>query len=206
MDSEPDSWIPEWIPGFPVDSCIPSVFLVAVYEIPGVADPSGKPAMSTSTVHKHSKLPKLEVPTFNGNVLHWQQFWEQFETTVHGRDGLTNAEKLVYLQQAIRSGSSRTVIEGLSHSGDQYGEAISCLKQRYDQPRLLHQAHVRTIMDTPSLKDRSGKELCRLHDMLQQHLRALKTMKYEADPSLLPSLRSSWMKKRLSGTSTAKRR
>lgn len=160
--------------------------LIASFSIQ--ATTPGKPVMSTSTVHKHSKLPKLEVPTFDGNVLHWQQFWEQFETSVHGRDGLMNAEKLVYLQQAIRSGSARTVIEGLSHSGDQYGEAISCLKQRYDRPRLLHRAHVRTIMDTPSLKDGSGKELHRLHDMLQQHLRALKTMKCEPDPSFITSL------------------
>ena len=142
----------------------------------------------TSTVDRHSKLPKLEVPCFDGNVLNWQRFWEQFETAVHSRDGLTNAEKLVYLQQAIRSGSARTAIEGLSHSGDQYGEAISCLQQRYDRPRLLHRAHVRTIMDTPPLRDGTGKELRRLHDMLQQHLRALKTMKYEPDPSFITSL------------------
>ena len=94
--------------------------------------------ISTSTVDKHSKLPKLEVPSFDGNVLHWQKFWEQFETSVDSRDGLTNAEKLVYLQQAIRNGSARTAIEGLSNSGNQYGEAVSCLKQRYDRPRLLH--------------------------------------------------------------------
>ena len=86
--------------------------LIASFSIQ--ATTTGKPAMSISTVHKHSKLPKLEVPTFDSNILHWQQFWEQFETSVHGHDGLTNAEKLVYLQQAILSGSARTFIEGLS--------------------------------------------------------------------------------------------
>ena len=137
---------------------------------------------------KTSKLPKLDVPTFDGDVLHWQPFWEQFETSVHNRTSLSNAEKLVYLQQAIRSGSAKTAIEGLSHSGDQYGEAVSCLKGRYNRPRLIHRAHVRTIMDTPPLKDSSGKELRRLHDSLQQHLRALKTMKSEPDPSFVTSI------------------
>lgn len=87
---------------------------------------------------KTSKLPKVDVPTFNGDVLHWQPFWEQFETSVHNRTSLSNAEKLVYLQQAVRSGSAKTAIEGLSHSGDQYEEAVSCLKGRYNRPRLIH--------------------------------------------------------------------
>ena len=31
------------------------------------------------------KLPKLDVPTFDGNILHWKQFWEQFTVSVHDR-------------------------------------------------------------------------------------------------------------------------
>lgn len=139
-------------------------------------------------VGKTSKLPKLDVPAFDGDVLRWQTFWEQFETSIHSRSSLSDAEKLVYLQQAIKTGSARSAIEGLSHTGDQYAEAVSCLKARYDRPRVIHRAHVRTIVDTPSLRDGSGKELRRLHDTLQQHLRALKTMKCEPDPSFITSM------------------
>ena len=49
---------------------------------------------------KGFKLPKLEVPTFDGDVLHWRQFWEQFSISVHDRSHLTDVEKLVYLRQA----------------------------------------------------------------------------------------------------------
>ena len=93
--------------------------------------------------------PSFQNWTFDGDVLHWQPFWEQFETSVHNRTSLSNAEKLVYLQQAIRNGSARTAIEGLSHSGGQYDEAVGCLKGRYNRPHLIHRAHVRIIMDTP---------------------------------------------------------
>ena len=137
---------------------------------------------------KTSKLPKLDIPTFNGDILQWQPFWEQFEVSVHSRASLTNAEKLVYLQQAIKNGSARSAIDGLSQSGNQYDEAVDYLKMRYNRPRLIHHAHVSTIMDTPPLKDGSGKELRRLHDTLQQHLRALKTMKAEPDPSFITSM------------------
>ena len=31
------------------------------------------------------KLPKLNVPTFDGKVLNWNSFWEQFDMTIHTR-------------------------------------------------------------------------------------------------------------------------
>ncbi len=112
---------------------------------------------SSASSETGSKLPKPEVPTFDGDVLHWQQFWEQFEVSVHNRSCLSNAEKLVYLHQAVKGGTARTAIEGLSRSGDQYDEAVGCLKARYNRPRLIHCAHVRIIMDTPPLKEGAGR-------------------------------------------------
>lgn len=80
------------------------------------------------------KLPKLDVPTFNGNILYWRSFWKQFSLSIHDRTNLSNSEKLVYLQPALKGGSARSAIEGLSRSGDNYEEAILCLKGRYDRP------------------------------------------------------------------------
>ena len=39
--------------------------------------------------------------------------------------------------------------------------------------RLIHQSHVKMIIETPLLRDGSGKELRQLYDTLQQHLCAL---------------------------------
>lgn len=123
------------------------------------------------------KLPKLDVPVFDGNIIHWKLFWDQFTTAaVHSKKTLSNAEKNVYLQHAIKDGSARNVNEGLSHSGDNYEETVECLKSRYDRPHLIQRTHVQPILDTPPIKDGSGKELRRLHDVVQQHLRALKTL------------------------------
>ena len=127
------------------------------------------------------RLPKLEVPTFDGNILLWKKFWEQFSVSVHDHTHLSDAEKLVYLQQAIKDGSANSAIEGLSKTGDHYDEAVKCLKSRYDRPRLIHREHVQLIMNTAPLRDGSGKELKRLHDAIQQHTRALKTMGSEPE-------------------------
>ncbi len=89
------------------------------------------------------KLPTLEIPTFDGSILNWTTFWEQFDISIHSRFDLATAEKLVYLRDALKNGNAKASIEGLSRSGEQYEEAIACLKDRYDRPRLIHQAHVR---------------------------------------------------------------
>ena len=134
------------------------------------------------------RLPKLAVPTFDGNILHWRQFWEQFCVSVHNRPSLSNAEKLVYLQHALKDGSAKSIIAGLSQSGEHYDEAVKCLTDRFDRPRLIHQTHVKMILDAPQVRDGSGRELRRLHDVIQQHVRALKSMEQEPSPSFITSL------------------
>ena len=114
---------------------------------------------STPSDSKGVKLPKLDVPTFDGNILNWKCFWEQFCISVHNRPSLSDSEKLVYLQHALKDGSAKRVIEGLSRSGEHYTEAIECLTLRYDRPRLIHQTHVKMILEAPPLKEGTGKEL-----------------------------------------------
>ena len=137
---------------------------------------------------KGVKLPKLDVPKFDGEILNWRSFWEQFNISVHERTNLSDTEKLVYLQQSLKGGSAKNTIEGLSRSGDNYAEAIECLRSRYDRPRLIHKTHVRMILDTPHLREGTGKELRRLHDTVQQHLRALKAMDYEPPGPFITSV------------------
>ena len=134
------------------------------------------------------RLPKLSVPTFDGNLLYWRPFWDQFCTSVHKRLHLSNAEKLVYLQYALKDGSAKSIIDGLSQSGEEYEEAVECLVARFDRPRLLHQTHVKMIIDSPSVRDGTGKELRRLHDVTQQHVRALRALGQEPSPAFITSI------------------
>jgi hypothetical protein len=65
---------------------------------------------------------------------------------------------------------------------------VECLQARFDRPRLIHQTHVRMIAEAPTLKDGTGKELRRLHDTTQQHVRALKAMGYDPPGPFITSL------------------
>ena len=118
-------------------------------------------------------LPRIEVPTFDGNILNWRLFWEQFDSAIHSKHTLTDSDKLTYLRDALKGGPAKSVIGGrLTQTSASYEEAIKCLQIRYDRPRVLHQAHVRKIEEADSLKNGDDQELRRLHDHLQQHIRA----------------------------------
>ena len=65
------------------------------------------------------KLPKLDVPRFDGNVLNWSSFWEQFCISLHNQPNFSDSEKLVYLQQAIKeSPAVKYSVIGLSRSSE----------------------------------------------------------------------------------------
>ena len=84
-------------------------------------------AVSSTSSASGVKLLRIDVPTFDGNIVNWAIFWEQFEATIHSKRQLLNADKLTYLRHALKDGTARQVIEGLSQAGDNYLEAINCL-------------------------------------------------------------------------------
>ena len=92
-----------------------------------------------------ARLPKLEVPSFDGDILQWKSFWDQFVVSVHDRSNLSNSEKLV-ISSSLSREVQRDRPEGLSKSGDNYKEAVKCLQERYNRPRFIHQTQVKRIL------------------------------------------------------------
>ena len=68
------------------------------------------------------ELPKISVPTFDGDVLSWAVFWEQFQTAINDNKKLHEAQKLayMYLRDAVDKGPAKKVIQGLAHSAGTY--------------------------------------------------------------------------------------
>ena len=91
----------------------------------------------------------------------------------------------MHLQDALKDGLARFVIQGLTQTSESYKEAIKCLKERYDWPWLVHEEHVRIIVDTVPVKNGSDKELCRLYDATIQHYRALKAANNDSFDTVL---------------------
>jgi len=117
-----------------------------------------------------TKLPKLESLTFYGDILLLKNFWEKFWVSVYDRSSIPKKEKLMYLQNTIKDKRAKNRIAGLTKFSDYYDEVVKCLQKRYDRSQQIHQTHVHCIIEAPSLKDGSGKEIYALYDLVVQHL------------------------------------
>ena len=59
--------------------------------LPLFLTPSTSSSTERTTMESHAvKLPMIDVPTFNGELLHWQTFWEQFNISVDSRSDKRN--------------------------------------------------------------------------------------------------------------------
>ena len=93
----------------------------------------------------------------------------------------------MYLQNAIKDKTAKDLIAGFTKSRDHYVEAVKCLQEKYDRQRQIHQTHVRRIVEATPLKDGTGKEIRAFHDLIIQHLRALKSLGHEPSQAFITS-------------------
>ena len=77
------------------------------------------------------------------------------------------------------------VIQRLTQIADTFDDTVECLLNKYDQLRLIHQAHIRAIMGVPSLKEGNIKENRCLHDVILQQYRELKAINEDNFETLL---------------------
>ena len=158
---------------------------------------------SSSSSALESKLPKLTLPTFDGNILEWLPFWEIFTDAVDAKDMSTSA-KFQYLQGLLK-GEAKTAIAGLSLSGESYDTACAILKERYGRKEKLIFVHVQELLAVSVPSQPSVPDLWEVYNKLQSHVRSLECLDITGDRygviltplvvSKLPqSLRMEWAK------------
>ncbi|KAG0414746.1 hypothetical protein HPB47_008075 [Ixodes persulcatus] len=123
-----------------------------------------------------ARLPKLELPRFDGTVSQWQPFWDMFCHTVHENNHLTNIDRYHYLKTLL-SGPAAKAIAGIQVSEASYRVAIEILKNRFGSVKIIQQtylANLRTLKPVKSSGDVT--ELRELLDSVQINVRGLKAL------------------------------
>ena len=127
------------------------------------------------------KLPKLEIPLFNGDIDQYQTFWDTFEACIHNSD-LTNIEKFSYLRSKL-TGKASEAISGLNLTNGNYDEAVTILKKRFGDDQAIINTHYIQLMDLPVVKN-SVRNLRTFTDAIQTHLRSLKVLKQDTSQDI----------------------
>ena len=125
------------------------------------------------------KLPKLNLPVFNGDVLQWQSFWDQFVAAVDSTD-LPDVSKFSYLRASLE-GEPKAAIQGLSLTSAHYASACKILKDRFGRKETIFFTHIQKLLNLSVPSKCSVFALWKLNDDLQAHTRSLATLGIDGD-------------------------
>ena len=94
----------------------------------------------THIVKTTVQLPRLDLPTFFGDALEWQSFWDGFEAAVHNNLAISGVQKLDYLRSLLCSEASQ-VVAGCVLTCDYYEHSLVLLKDHYGSSQKLTRRH-----------------------------------------------------------------
>ena len=138
---------------------------------------------SNSDTRSRSKLPKLELQKFNGDILKFPQFWDRFETAIDKNPDIPTAEKFNYLQYYLEGAAARN-IDGLLTTEANYESAKETLKKRYGRPQMIITAHVEEIYKLkPCNNGDKSIHLRYVYDKILAHVRGIKSLGVELEYS-----------------------
>lgn len=104
------------------------------------------------------RLPTLELSRFSGRMDEWVAYQNMFDSLVASRTDLSKAQKMAYLLSTLE-GEARALVQHLRVEDDQYATAWELLKSRYQNTRLLADAHVAQLLALPRVTNRSHLRL-----------------------------------------------
>lgn len=94
--------------------------------------------MQASVRNSQVKLPRIELPTFNGKYEDWHSFFDMFNSLIHSNREISDTQKFHYLRSSLK-GDAAEIVSSLEISGSNYADAWTRLKKRYDNKRLIVQ-------------------------------------------------------------------
>ncbi|XP_055543506.1 uncharacterized protein LOC129729051 [Wyeomyia smithii] len=124
------------------------------------------------------KLPRMNLPSFAGNYLEWQSFFDLFKSMVDSNPSIKDSQKLYFLKTHL-SGEAATLISHLKIEDANYAPALAKLKARYDKPLEIAHKHIERFLNQQALTSPSAQGLRSLHDISDEVVRALQAMQRE---------------------------
>ena len=135
----------------------------------------------SSTRVSKARLPKLTIRPFSGDLAGWTTFWDSYQTAIHDNHDLSAIDKFNYLRSLLQ-GSALESIAGLTLSSSNYEEAIAILKKRFGNKQRIIARHMDLLLNVDPVKaEHDLKSLRHLYDLVESHVRSLRSLGVPAD-------------------------
>lgn len=155
-------------------------------KVRSIQSPAQAPAASDFNTSQNTsplsaaRLPKINIPIFEGNIKMWPSFFDLFKSIIHTNVHLSNVEKFHYLITSLKQ-EPLNLIKGLPLTEDNYETAYNSLVTRYENKRFLATAYLNEIFDAPCLQKQSPKDIRHLLNTFTENIDALKAQNMDTD-------------------------
>lgn len=136
------------------------------------------PSVNTTELSVHHfgpRLPKLDLPKFNGVLSEWLQFKDMFTSMVLNNNSLSIIWKLHYLKQSL-TGPAADFLKNTALTTDNFQKAWNALVSFYENKRLLVNSALQSLMTMKRMTKESAAEMEGLYSTITQIYRTLETL------------------------------
>lgn len=119
-----------------------------------------------------SKLPRLVLPRFSGDVTKFHSFWDNFKSAVDENDELSVVVKFNYLQSLLE-GSAAKATQGLTLTRTNYDCAKEILEGCFGRMKQIIAAHVDDFLKIQPCSGERTSHLRAVYDKIHINVREL---------------------------------
>ena len=124
--------------------------------------------------HTDVKLPKIEVPKFNGKPIEWQSFWDQFSAAVDSKINIPDVVKFSYLK-GILSKDVKESIRGMLITNENYGIALKILRECCANKQVLISSYMESFVKLQPITS------MKMYDLVEGNVRSLSSLGVSSD-------------------------
>jgi len=139
---------------------------VIIYYYISSQDPSSLPYCV------RTKLSKLVLPKFRGDIMQHHTFLDSFESTVHTN---TKVSQTNYLNSLLEGQAQRT-IRGLPVTEDNYQAAVNIWNQYFGKPQPIISTYVEKLLQNPVCNRDKPSQLGFVYDKDSVHVGGLEAL------------------------------
>lgn len=118
------------------------------------------------------KMDKFQLPTFDGHLMQWLPFRDQFIDLVDKNPRYSSITKFIHLRGHL-TGSALEAINGFTLSAANYEAAWYILQRRYNKPDKIIDEYLRSLDTLPIITHPNAERLIAMVNCANQILRVL---------------------------------
>lgn len=123
----------------------------------------------------HARLPRIDIPKFNGSPSDWLSFKDLFNSLIIDNPSLSPVEKLQYLKTSL-IGSASHLLKNTTLTSDNFQKAWDALISFYENKRLLVNSALQSLLSLKRMTKESSTEMEHLYTNIMQIYRTFDTL------------------------------